>query len=141
MCRPRAEALAASKAPRDLYPTPAYEAGEVRPIKPANILASLPLPTTGEAFEQILHCRNLRIERIVSSPEPETTRYDQDQDEWILLMQGAASLEIAGDRVELGAGDYWFIPAHTPHRVLATSAEPRCVWLAVHLDPSDVQAE
>jgi len=35
----------------------------------------------------------------------------------------------------MGAGDHLFIPAHTRHRVLATSEEPRCLWLAVHIDP------
>ena len=100
-----------------------------------NVLSPLPSPNTGEVFDELLRCRNLRVERIVSSPTPEPTLYDQPQDEWVLLLQGAASLEIADERVELGAGDHLLIPAHTPHRVLATSAEPRCVWLAVHLDP------
>lgn len=100
-----------------------------------NFFANLSHPATGEAFDELLRCRNLRIERIISSPTPEPTLYDQPQDEWVLLIQGAASLEISGERVELRAGDHLFIPAHTPHRVFATSAEPRCVWLAVHLDP------
>jgi len=34
----------------------------------------------------------------------------------------------------LVSGDYLFIPAHTPHRVVETSAEPQCIWLAVHLE-------
>jgi len=105
----------------------------------SNVLAPLPWPETGEVFDQLLHCRNLRIERIVSSPEPEPTLYDQPQDEWVLLLQGTASLEVADERLALGAGDHLFIPAHTPHRVVATSAEPRCVWLAVHLDPDPPQ--
>jgi cupin 2 domain-containing protein len=100
-----------------------------------NLFAGLRCPTTGEVFDELLRCRNLRIERIVSSPTPEPTLYDQPQDEWVLLIQGAASLEIFSEHVDLAAGDYLFIPAHTPHRVVATSAEPHCVWLAVHLDP------
>ena len=101
----------------------------------ANLFEYLPCPTTGEAFDELLRCRNLRIERIVSSPMPEPTLYDQPQDEWVLLVQGSALLEISGERVDLRAGDHLFIPARTPHRVVATSAEPRCVWLTVHLDP------
>lgn len=103
--------------------------------KPRHLLAPLPTPTKGEVFDEILRCRNLRIERIVSSPEPDPGLYDQVQDEWVLLLQGSASLDLAGNEVELGAGDCLFIPAHTPHRVCSTSSEPRCVWLAVHLDP------
>jgi uncharacterized RmlC-like cupin family protein len=33
----------------------------------------------------------------------------------------------------LRPGDHLLIPAGLPHRVLATSDEPRCLWLAVHL--------
>lgn len=109
---------------------------EPTPSPPRNLFGDLPAPEVGEVFDSLLHHRNLRIERIISSPRPEPTLYDQVQDEWVLLLQGAASLEVAGDRVELAAGDHLFIPARTPHRVLATSAEPRCIWLAVHLDPS-----
>lgn len=100
-----------------------------------NLLTDIVYPTTGEVFDELLRCRNLRIERIVSSPTPEPTLYDQPRDEWVLLVQGTAALEISDKQVELRAGDHLFIPARTPHRVIATSAEPRCVWLAVHLDP------
>jgi len=106
------------------------------PLSADNLFANLPSPTTGEVFEQLLRCRNLRIERIVSSPMPEPTLYDQPQDEWVLLLQGNASLELAGHRIDLTAGDHLFIPARSPHRVVATSGEPRCLWLAVHLDPN-----
>jgi cupin 2 domain-containing protein len=51
----------------------------------------------------------------------------------VLLLQGQATLELDGQPVELRAGDHVLIPAHLPHRVLATSASPRCLWLAVHL--------
>jgi len=100
-----------------------------------NLFAGLPSPSVGEVFEELLRCRNLSIERIVSSSLPEPTRYDQAQDEWVLLVQGEATLELGTARIDLTAGDHLFIPAHTPHRVVATSAEPRCVWLAVHVDP------
>lgn len=106
----------------------------------SNLFAELPTPDTGERFDTLLECRSLRIERIVSSPEPEPTLYDQVQDEWVLLLNGRATLIVAGARVDLVAGDHLFIPAHTPHRVVATSAEPRCVWLAVHVDPESALA-
>ncbi|WP_242513239.1 cupin domain-containing protein [Halochromatium salexigens] len=97
----------------------------------------------------MLRCRNLRIERITSSGEPEPVLYDQVHDEWVLLLSGEARLEIAGETIALSRGDYLFIPAHTPHRVLqasaeSTSAEPAsaeptvaklgCTWLAIHLE-------
>jgi len=105
------------------------------PDRTANLLADLPAPASGEVFDELLRCRNLRIERIVSSPSPEPTLYDQVQDEWVLLLQGDAVIEIDGERVALRAGEHLLIPAHRPHRVLATSDDPLCVWLAVHLYP------
>lgn len=99
----------------------------------SNLYADLPAPITGEVFDTLLQGRKLRIERIVSSAEPEPILYDQPQDEWVLLLRGQATLMVGDDRIELVAGDHLFIPAHTLHRVLTTSAEPRCIWLAVHL--------
>jgi len=76
-----------------------------------------------------------RIERIVSAGQ--TTQpgqwYDQPGDEWVALLAGRATLRLGdGARVELSAGDWLLIPAHLRHRVEATSADPPCVWLAVH---------
>ncbi len=101
--------------------------------QPQNLLRSLPAPATGEDFETLIASGCVRIERIVSSPQPEPVLYDQDGDEWVLLLQGEARLELDGNPVRLQAGDHLFIPAHLPHRVLVTSKDPRCVWLAVHI--------
>lgn len=107
--------------------------GEVPAMK--NLFADLPVLATGEAFDELQRCRNVRIERIASSPVPDPVWYDQQQDEWVLLLAGRARLEVAGQIKEMGPGDHLFIPAHTRHRVLATSDEPRCLWLAVHIEP------
>ena len=97
------------------------------------LLAAPAMPARGEIFEELLRCRNVRIERILSSDRPEPTLYDQEQDEWVCLLQGEAELSLNGERFELRAGDYVFIPAHMPHRVLHTSSNPPCIWLAVHI--------
>jgi cupin 2 domain-containing protein len=94
----------------------------------------------GEAVETLLHCRNLVIERIVSAPGVTTPLYDQAQDEWVLLLQGTARLDLGGQRLDLQAGDALFIPAHTCHRVIDTSARPPCIWLAIHLHQDDAAA-
>lgn len=101
---------------------------------PANLFVGRP-PSRGEQFSQLLCCRNLVIERILSSPRPDGIEYDQEQDEWVALLQGRASIELAGRTMELESGDTLFIPAHTRHRVLSTSTEPHCIWLAIHLYP------
>ncbi|EXJ16996.1 cupin domain-containing protein [Imhoffiella purpurea] len=100
-----------------------------------NLFAGLGCPVEGEVFEDLLRLGRLRIERILSSEYRDGELYDQSQDEWVCLLQGTARLWIDGETVRLEAGDYRFIPAHTPHRVLETSREPHCLWLAVHLHP------
>ena len=55
----------------------------------------------------------------------------QDHDEWVVVLAGAASLEIDGRQHALGAGDWVLLPAGVPHRVLATTAGTS--WLAVHV--------
>lgn len=102
-------------------------------IVPASLFDALPMLESGEQFDTLIRRGDVHIERIVSSPRPEPVRYDQAHDEWVLLLQGQATLELAGEEVQLAAGDHLLIPAHCPHRVLATSETPRCVWLAVHI--------
>ncbi|RDH90653.1 MAG: cupin [endosymbiont of Seepiophila jonesi] len=89
-----------------------------------------------ESFETLLQCGNVSIEKIQSPPSTHTETYDQEQDEWIALLQGQASLQMEDRVVTLQRGDTLFIPAHTPHRVLETSTDPTCIWLAVHIHAS-----
>ncbi|MGK7914030.1 MAG: cupin domain-containing protein [Prochloraceae cyanobacterium] len=101
-----------------------------------NLPASLP---TEELFEALLSTEGVLIERIISTGQttPPGEWYDQEQDEWVILLQGEAELSYAdGSRSELTAGDYIFIPARQEHRVEYTSSEPPCIWLAVHLKKS-----
>jgi cupin 2 domain-containing protein len=89
-----------------------------------------------EVFDTLLERPWARIERIVSTGQttPAGQWYDQPQDEWVALLSGRATLRLDGEGLlELRAGDWLLIPAHLRHRVEATSVEPPCVWLAVHL--------
>ncbi len=92
------------------------------------------IPMEGERFEELLARGQVRVERILSAPGSASGPYDQEQDEWLLLLQGRALLEVAGERVELKAGESLFLPAHTLHSVLDTSGNPPCIWLALHLE-------
>ncbi len=84
-----------------------------------------------ERFEALLTHRNLVVERIVSSATAVPTTYVQAQDEWVVLLAGEATLEVAGASVELRPGDYLFLPAGTQHVVRRVTEG--AVWLAVHL--------
>jgi cupin 2 domain-containing protein len=89
-----------------------------------------------EFVEALVERPGARIERIVSTGQvtPAGEWYDQPEDEWVALLSGRAALRLADDtRVDLHAGDWLLIPAHVRHRVEETTADPPCVWLAVHL--------
>ncbi len=98
-----------------------------------NLFANATPPTTGERFEVLLQHNNLVIERICSSADIDPNHYLQPQDEWVLLVQGAAELDVAGSSQSLQPGDYLFIPANTPHSVKKVSAGT--LWLVAHLHP------
>lgn len=89
-----------------------------------------------EVFEELLRGGAFRLERILSSGQttPAGEWYDQAQDEWVLLLSGAARLrfEEFQQDVELKPGDYLNIPAHFRHRVEWIDATQATVWLALH---------
>ena len=92
-----------------------------------------PLPDE-EAVTVLVKSPDVRIERIVSTGQttPPGQWYDQDEDEWVALIQGEAVLEYpSGERQSLSAGDHVLLPAHRRHRVAYTSTQPPCIWIAV----------
>ena len=103
----------------------------------------LPAATTkdGEAFDDLLAVPGLRIERIVSRGQvsPPGFWYEQSWDEWVLVVEGEAQLEIDGqsEPVWLAAGDHVWLPAGCRHRVTYTRTAPPTVWLAVHRESHD----
>lgn len=99
-----------------------------------NLFANMTPPRDGERFEELLRHKGLVIERIISSSRIAHERYIQVQDEWVLLLQGEATLDIDGRALTLTAGDHVFLPSQTPHTV--TQVSEGAVWLAVHLHPT-----
>ncbi len=99
----------------------------------SNLFTDAVPPHEGERFDTILSHKNLVVERIVSSEAITPQEYVQAQDEWVLLVQGKAVLQLAGESISLKAGDHLFLPAGVPHAVLRTSEG--AMWLAVHLHP------
>ncbi len=91
------------------------------------------VPEVGEAFHLLAELGQVRIEHIVSSETPDSGAQVQDWHEWVLLLAGAAELEVAGVLVPLSRRDWVVIPAGTTHRVRSTQAGTQ--WLAVHGPP------
>lgn len=91
-----------------------------------------------ERFDTLVSGAAFRIERILSAGHvtPPGEWYDQSADEWVLLLEGEATIAFEGGaRCTLRGGDWVLLPAHVRHRVESTSAHPGCVWLAVHFTP------
>ena len=105
----------------------------------ANILDNLKINSDKEVFDTLFKNDDIIIERISSygnTTNPDEW-YDQEKDEWVILLEGVAKLEFEDKKiVELQKGDYIYLPAHQKHKVLYTSIEPNCIWLAFHFKSS-----
>jgi cupin 2 domain-containing protein len=104
-----------------------------------NIFANIPEALDKELFDTLAVGRDLRIERIVSRGQssPLQEWYDEDSDEWVVLLQGAAVIAYQdGSEVTLSEGDYLHFPARCRHRVQWTDPDGATVWLAIHYAPA-----
>jgi len=89
------------------------------------------IPLCGETFTTLLEHKNIKINRIVSSDDVAETVYLQEEDEWLILLEGKATLIFDNKEKVLTKGDTLFIPSKTRHRVLST--ENGTLWLTVHI--------
>lgn len=102
-----------------------------------NLFENIPDDLPEELFTRLAESGEVKIERIVSDghASPEGFWFDQEQDEWVLLISGSAALaletEYGIERIDLKPGDGLLIPARQRHRVEATSLTEKTIWLAV----------
>lgn len=106
-----------------------------------NIFEKLPADTSRENFEDIFLAPNMRVERIVSNGQatPPGNWYDQDWDEWVIVLQGSAGVRLddQAEIIGLQPGDYIYLKAHHRHRVEWTDPAEPTIWLALHFTPED----
>lgn len=102
-----------------------------------NLFDRLPNSPPEELFQTLVRTKNVRIERIVSHGHASPTDfwYDQDEHEFVLVLQGAARLQFVDSMQELRAGDWVDISAHRKHRVDWTTPDEPTIWLAVFYAP------
>jgi len=107
-------------------------------MKRGNVLHNIPESVDDEIFENLVVGDTFRLERIVSHGQatPEEEWYDQDRDEWVLLLAGSAAIQFEDQlhAIELKAGDYVLIPAHKRHRVEWTDKRKKSIWLALRYE-------
>ncbi|MCU7494010.1 MAG: cupin domain-containing protein [Ignavibacteria bacterium] len=101
-----------------------------------NLFSEIPDNFQKEIFDILIHNHNLTLERIVSCGQasPEGEWYEQETNEWVILLGGSAGLLFEGESDEkvLYPGDYILIPANTKHRIEWTDRKQKTVWLALH---------
>ena len=105
-------------------------------MKINNIFSGIPDSLPEEIFDRIVETGDLKVERIVSwgQATPEQKWYDQEWDEWVLVLSGEAGLIFEGQEeiCRMKTGDHIHIPARVRHRVAWTKENEKTVWLAVH---------
>lgn len=103
--------------------------------KTSNVFDVSSFDRAHEQIEELLVSNEFRLERIVSfgHPSPYGFWYEQEQDEWVMLLKGSAIIEyFDGTERELNEGDYIILPRHLKHRVKSVSDD--ALWLALHFD-------
>ncbi len=110
----------------DLLPSTAAHKAHSETVKPEQ---------NSEQFNELLARPGLRIERIISTGQcsPPDFWYDQNEGEWVVLLQGEAKLRFAdeADARHLQPGDQLDIAPHRQHRVDWTAPDQTTIWLAV----------
>lgn len=107
-------------------------------MKHGELTSRIPAALPEELIDILSDHGGVRIERIVSRghTSPPDFWYDQEEHEFVLLVQGEARLDIEGrPALSLTAGTWVLLPAHTKHRVAFTPLEVDTIWLAIFYGP------
>ncbi len=105
-------------------------------MKIKNLFSEIKVSTSKEIFDTLIKSDSLKLERIVSSGQstPTGKSYDQETNEWVILLKGSAGLLFKDETkiLEMYPGDFVNIPAHKLHRIEWTDTKQQTVWLALH---------
>lgn len=97
-----------------------------------NLFNNLQKTSDQELIDVLFQNNSIRIERIISEghTSPSNFWYDQDENEFVLLLSGKAILSFENEnKIELNPGDYLIIPSHKKHRIDYTHPTEKTIWL------------
>jgi cupin 2 domain-containing protein len=103
--------------------------GAVEAIVRGTLRARSESPDIGETTDEIASVGGVVVEQILSGQLDAPIDYLADVDEWVVVLEGRATLEVDGERLTLQAGDWVLLPARTAHRLV--DIEPGTNWLTV----------
>jgi cupin 2 domain-containing protein len=102
-------------------------------VRRGRLRSSRQAPELGENSAELARLGHVLIEQTLSGTLPSPADYNQSHDEWALVLEGAAVLEVGDSRIDLTTGDWVLLPADVPHRLV--ECRPGTSWLAVHSFP------
>ncbi|HVM64604.1 MAG TPA: cupin domain-containing protein [Acidimicrobiales bacterium] len=97
------------------------------------LLGPADAPARGERSQPVARLGGVVVEHVVSGALAAPADYDQPFDEWAVVLEGGAVLEVDGSRLDLGPGSWVLLPAHLPHRLVET--QPGTTSLTVSATP------
>lgn len=104
-------------------------------MTPENIFSAVPVDLEKEVFDVLVSSDAVTIERIISKGHrsPENGWYDQEKNEWVLVLRGGAELTFPDQTtVRLKEGDFINLSSHQKHKVSWTDPNKETFWLTVH---------
>ena len=98
-----------------------------------NIFDEIHVDKSEEKFFEIFKNETIKIEKIVSNGQksPQNFWYEEEKNEFVLVLEGFAIVEFEDFEVELKKGDCLNIKAYQKHRVKFTSQTEPTIWFAV----------
>jgi cupin 2 domain-containing protein len=108
----------------------------VAPVPRGRLRPPADAPRIGETTDPLVTTDDgtPRLEQILSGKVDTPVDYLETTHEWVTLLAGGATLEVAGERIDLVPGDWVVLPADVPHRLMRV--DEGTSWLALHFDPS-----
>ncbi len=102
-------------------------------MKKYNIFEEIIIDKNEEKFFEIFKNETIKIEKIVSNGQtsPQNFWYEQEENEFVLVLEGFAILQFEDKEIELKKGDCLNIKAKQKHRVKFTSLDEPTIWFAV----------
>jgi mannose-6-phosphate isomerase-like protein (cupin superfamily) len=101
----------------------------MRNVDRGRLAAPTEAPGVGERTVGLGGAVGFVVEQVLSGQLELPVEYVQAFDEWVVLLSGAAVLEVDGEALELTDGDWCLLPRGTPHRLVSTA--PGTSWLTV----------